>query len=205
MSAAVVFLVSDFSVKSPFADENAQKQADDLGAQFTEKFIQDPEHVTLLLTLLEVLNCFCSSGKTSVLLHLSKQLPNVCMCCCDCRSLTSMCAGLRWSCWLLCWRARVSRSRASSWSAPWVSLSSPYQTKLFLKCQNFTQELYLEFLYARLFLSLLLWPSVSSGKDDSSHKEKSQLKGSRFLVLIFMRNTFYFCLLSQVFRDWWTF
>ncbi|KAM9315148.1 general vesicular transport factor p115 isoform 2-T2 [Pholidichthys leucotaenia] len=34
-------------------DENAQKQADDLGAQFTEKFIQDPEHVTLLLSLLE--------------------------------------------------------------------------------------------------------------------------------------------------------
>ncbi|XP_072241047.1 general vesicular transport factor p115 isoform X3 [Leuresthes tenuis] len=34
-------------------DENAQKQADDLGAQFTEKFIQDPEHITLLLTLLE--------------------------------------------------------------------------------------------------------------------------------------------------------
>ncbi|KAF7667573.1 hypothetical protein LDENG_00055420 [Lucifuga dentata] len=34
-------------------DENVQKQADDLGAQFTEKFIQDSEHVTLLLTLLE--------------------------------------------------------------------------------------------------------------------------------------------------------
>ncbi|KAM4585204.1 general vesicular transport factor p115 isoform 4-T4 [Odontesthes bonariensis] len=34
-------------------DENAQKQADDLGALFTEKFIQDPEHITLLLTLLE--------------------------------------------------------------------------------------------------------------------------------------------------------
>ncbi|KAM6940299.1 general vesicular transport factor p115 isoform 5-T5 [Xenentodon cancila] len=34
-------------------DENAQKQADDVGAQFTDKFIQDPEHVTLLLTLLE--------------------------------------------------------------------------------------------------------------------------------------------------------
>lgn len=34
-------------------DENAQKQADDLGAQFTETFIQDPEHITLLLTLLE--------------------------------------------------------------------------------------------------------------------------------------------------------
>uniref|UniRef100_A0A3Q3VWT7 General vesicular transport factor p115 n=1 Tax=Mola mola TaxID=94237 RepID=A0A3Q3VWT7_MOLML len=29
------------------------KQADDLGAQFTDQFIQDPEHVTLLLTLLE--------------------------------------------------------------------------------------------------------------------------------------------------------
>uniref|UniRef100_A0AAQ5WXT5 General vesicular transport factor p115 n=1 Tax=Amphiprion ocellaris TaxID=80972 RepID=A0AAQ5WXT5_AMPOC len=28
-------------------DENAQKQADDLGAQFTDKFIQDPEHITL--------------------------------------------------------------------------------------------------------------------------------------------------------------
>lgn len=34
-------------------DENAQKQADDLGLQFTDTFIQDPEHVTLLLTLLE--------------------------------------------------------------------------------------------------------------------------------------------------------
>ncbi|XP_053711884.1 general vesicular transport factor p115 isoform X3 [Synchiropus splendidus] len=34
-------------------DEAAQKQADDLGAQFTEAFIQDPEHITLLLTLLE--------------------------------------------------------------------------------------------------------------------------------------------------------
>uniref|UniRef100_A0A3B3XDC3 General vesicular transport factor p115 n=1 Tax=Poecilia mexicana TaxID=48701 RepID=A0A3B3XDC3_9TELE len=34
-------------------DENAQKQADDLGTQFTETFIQDPEHITLLLTLLE--------------------------------------------------------------------------------------------------------------------------------------------------------
>uniref|UniRef100_UPI003AAF40A8 general vesicular transport factor p115 isoform X1 n=1 Tax=Centroberyx gerrardi TaxID=166262 RepID=UPI003AAF40A8 len=34
-------------------DENAQKQADDLGAQFTDKFIQDSENVTLLLTLLE--------------------------------------------------------------------------------------------------------------------------------------------------------
>ncbi|XP_031132648.1 general vesicular transport factor p115 isoform X5 [Sander lucioperca] len=34
-------------------DEAAQKQADDLGAQFTEQFVQDPEHVTLLLALLE--------------------------------------------------------------------------------------------------------------------------------------------------------
>ncbi|XP_063332206.1 general vesicular transport factor p115 isoform X3 [Pelmatolapia mariae] len=34
-------------------DESAQKQADDLGLQFTDTFIQDPEHVTLLLTLLE--------------------------------------------------------------------------------------------------------------------------------------------------------
>ncbi|XP_011611229.2 general vesicular transport factor p115 isoform X4 [Takifugu rubripes] len=34
-------------------DENTQKQVDDLGAQFTDHFIQDPEHLTLLLTLLE--------------------------------------------------------------------------------------------------------------------------------------------------------
>ncbi|XP_056135944.1 general vesicular transport factor p115 isoform X2 [Lampris incognitus] len=34
-------------------DENAQKQADDLGVQFTDKFIQDSENVTLLLSLLE--------------------------------------------------------------------------------------------------------------------------------------------------------
>uniref|UniRef100_A0A3Q2PVC6 General vesicular transport factor p115 n=1 Tax=Fundulus heteroclitus TaxID=8078 RepID=A0A3Q2PVC6_FUNHE len=34
-------------------DENAQKQADDLATQFTEKFIEDPEHITLVLTLLE--------------------------------------------------------------------------------------------------------------------------------------------------------
>uniref|UniRef100_A0A8C2WLR2 General vesicular transport factor p115 n=1 Tax=Cyclopterus lumpus TaxID=8103 RepID=A0A8C2WLR2_CYCLU len=31
----------------------AQKQSDDLGAQFTDQFVQDPEHVTLLLSLLE--------------------------------------------------------------------------------------------------------------------------------------------------------
>ncbi|CAL9700023.1 unnamed protein product [Knipowitschia caucasica] len=37
----------------PMPDENAQKQADDLGAQFTEKFIEDPEHLALLLSLLE--------------------------------------------------------------------------------------------------------------------------------------------------------
>ncbi|XP_034389050.1 general vesicular transport factor p115 isoform X4 [Cyclopterus lumpus] len=34
-------------------DETAQKQSDDLGAQFTDQFVQDPEHVTLLLSLLE--------------------------------------------------------------------------------------------------------------------------------------------------------
>lgn len=34
-------------------EENQQKQEDDLGAQFTDKFIQEPENITLLLTLLE--------------------------------------------------------------------------------------------------------------------------------------------------------
>ncbi|XP_029291824.1 general vesicular transport factor p115 isoform X6 [Cottoperca gobio] len=34
-------------------DEASQKQSDDLGAQFTDQFVQDPEHVTLLLSLLE--------------------------------------------------------------------------------------------------------------------------------------------------------
>lgn len=78
-----------------FTDENAQKQSDDLGAQFTEQFVQDPEHVTLLLTLLEVLNCFCSSGKTSVLLYLSKQLP-------DCQLIHWLFLGV----WLPCTLAR---------------------------------------------------------------------------------------------------
>ncbi|XP_023655120.2 general vesicular transport factor p115 isoform X2 [Paramormyrops kingsleyae] len=34
-------------------EENSQKQADDLGAQFTDIFIKEPENVTLILTLLE--------------------------------------------------------------------------------------------------------------------------------------------------------
>ncbi|KAK5899088.1 hypothetical protein CesoFtcFv8_008602 [Champsocephalus esox] len=34
-------------------DEAMQKQSDDLGAQFTEQFIQDHEHITLILSLLE--------------------------------------------------------------------------------------------------------------------------------------------------------
>ncbi|XP_077088446.1 general vesicular transport factor p115 isoform X1 [Siphateles boraxobius] len=34
-------------------EENQQKQEDDLGAQFTDKFVQETENVTLLLTLLE--------------------------------------------------------------------------------------------------------------------------------------------------------
>ncbi|KAG7264673.1 hypothetical protein CRUP_038847 [Coryphaenoides rupestris] len=34
-------------------DENPQKQTDDLGVQFTDQFIQDPENITLLLTMLE--------------------------------------------------------------------------------------------------------------------------------------------------------
>ncbi|XP_041115499.1 general vesicular transport factor p115-like isoform X3 [Polyodon spathula] len=37
----------------PAHDENGQKQADDLGCQFTEIFIKEPENVTLLLSLLE--------------------------------------------------------------------------------------------------------------------------------------------------------
>lgn len=75
------------------ADENAQKQADDLGVHFTDKFIQDPEHVTLLLTLLEVLKCCCFTDKVSVQLYLLQQLP-LCMCRWGFRSLTFMCDGL---------------------------------------------------------------------------------------------------------------
>ncbi|KAE8300280.1 General vesicular transport factor p115 [Larimichthys crocea] len=51
--AVTPILVSGKHKNIPIPDENAQKQADDLGAQFTETFIQDSEHVTLLLTLLE--------------------------------------------------------------------------------------------------------------------------------------------------------
>lgn len=49
-------MVVDF----PLTDENAQKQADDLGTLFTEKFLQDSENITLLLTLLEVPTLFRS-------------------------------------------------------------------------------------------------------------------------------------------------
>lgn len=38
-------------------EENSAKQVDDLGSQFTEIFIKQPENVTLLLTLVEVSNC----------------------------------------------------------------------------------------------------------------------------------------------------
>ncbi|KAM6940297.1 general vesicular transport factor p115 isoform 3-T3 [Xenentodon cancila] len=51
--AVITLPVSGKSKNVSMPDENAQKQADDVGAQFTDKFIQDPEHVTLLLTLLE--------------------------------------------------------------------------------------------------------------------------------------------------------
>uniref|UniRef100_A0A671SF30 General vesicular transport factor p115 n=1 Tax=Sinocyclocheilus anshuiensis TaxID=1608454 RepID=A0A671SF30_9TELE len=34
-------------------EENQQKQEEDLGVQFTDKFIQEPDNITLLLTLLE--------------------------------------------------------------------------------------------------------------------------------------------------------
>ncbi|XP_029622164.1 general vesicular transport factor p115 isoform X3 [Salmo trutta] len=37
----------------PVSDENAQKQEEDLGVLFTDKFLADSENVTLLLTLLE--------------------------------------------------------------------------------------------------------------------------------------------------------
>lgn len=69
MTPALVFTGEEFQPFIPFADENAQKQADDLGAQFTDRFIQDPEHVTLLLTLLEVLNFFFSGGMRYMLLY----------------------------------------------------------------------------------------------------------------------------------------
>ncbi|XP_062386658.1 general vesicular transport factor p115 isoform X2 [Sardina pilchardus] len=41
------------SGKARNVPEELQKQVDDVGAQFTERFIQDPENITLLLTLLE--------------------------------------------------------------------------------------------------------------------------------------------------------
>lgn len=45
-------VLSSFHVIGPL--EDMQKQEDDVGAQFTEKFLQDPENITLLLTMLEV-------------------------------------------------------------------------------------------------------------------------------------------------------
>ncbi|XP_076150867.1 general vesicular transport factor p115 isoform X3 [Alosa pseudoharengus] len=45
--------VPPVSGKTRNIPEEMQKQEDDVGAQFTERFIQDPENITLLLTLLE--------------------------------------------------------------------------------------------------------------------------------------------------------
>ncbi|XP_016121557.1 general vesicular transport factor p115-like [Sinocyclocheilus grahami] len=43
------FLCISFSL----SEENQPKQEEDLGVQFTDKFIQEPDNITLLLTLLE--------------------------------------------------------------------------------------------------------------------------------------------------------
>lgn len=79
MIPAVAFLaeVSNFISLSSITDENAQKQADDLGAQFTDTFIQDPEHVTLLLTLLEVLTLVQWQDISLICLE---QLPHIFIC-----------------------------------------------------------------------------------------------------------------------------
>uniref|UniRef100_A0A8C1QNW3 General vesicular transport factor p115 n=1 Tax=Cyprinus carpio TaxID=7962 RepID=A0A8C1QNW3_CYPCA len=49
----VLALAGHSVLDDPVNEENQQKQEDDLGAQFTEKFIQEPDNITLLLTLLE--------------------------------------------------------------------------------------------------------------------------------------------------------
>ncbi|XP_041967196.1 general vesicular transport factor p115 isoform X8 [Alosa sapidissima] len=46
-------ICSDEEEEQDESEEEMQKQEDDVGAQFTERFIQDPENITLLLTLLE--------------------------------------------------------------------------------------------------------------------------------------------------------
>ncbi|XP_063074391.1 general vesicular transport factor p115 isoform X2 [Engraulis encrasicolus] len=46
-------ICSDEEEEQDESEEDMQKQEDDVGAQFTEKFLQDPENITLLLTMLE--------------------------------------------------------------------------------------------------------------------------------------------------------
>ncbi|XP_064782610.1 general vesicular transport factor p115 isoform X5 [Oncorhynchus masou masou] len=53
MAAAPPIPVSGKHKNVPVSDENAQKQEEDLGVLFTDKFLGDSENVTLLLTLLE--------------------------------------------------------------------------------------------------------------------------------------------------------
>ncbi|XP_052320791.1 general vesicular transport factor p115 isoform X3 [Oncorhynchus keta] len=53
MAAAPPIPVSGKHKNVPVSDENAQKQDEDLGVLFTDKFLGDSENVTLLLTLLE--------------------------------------------------------------------------------------------------------------------------------------------------------
>lgn len=51
------------------AEENSPKQGDDLGSQFTEIFIKQPENVTLLLTLVEVSDNTAFGMLRDVVLH----------------------------------------------------------------------------------------------------------------------------------------
>ncbi|KAK6324720.1 hypothetical protein J4Q44_G00040620 [Coregonus suidteri] len=53
MAATPPIPVSGKHKNMPVSDENAQKQEEDLGVLFTDKFLGDSENVTLLLTLLE--------------------------------------------------------------------------------------------------------------------------------------------------------
>ncbi|XP_042172752.1 general vesicular transport factor p115 isoform X2 [Oncorhynchus tshawytscha] len=53
MAVAPPIPVSGKHKNVPVSDENAQKQDEDLGVLFTDKFLGDSENVTLLLTLLE--------------------------------------------------------------------------------------------------------------------------------------------------------
>lgn len=101
-----------------------------------------------------------------------------------------MCVGPGWSCWLLSWRTRESRSRVSFWSAPWVSRSSLH-------------------IWSNLFYNVRVLFTLSFiSRRHLLAPEQLKIHSKRwvsFLLQPVINSWLYLCFYSQVFPDWWTY